>query len=430
MSTDTGYKQFLRKYRLLVTQTVKETLTKTVKKTVLVTPEVPATPEITTWTGKVKTKGGRLHMRAGPGTKYKSLGLLNNGTSIEIVSKTGSWYQVKNSKGDNGIVYMAGQYIKVTGTKTVAGSAAKAAVYKEVEETVTETVTVEDNALDISNLRIVFICEKSTTDTPNYSVISIYNMSQKSISSIKAGDKVVLEAGYEGGNYGMIFTGQIVQPLLSRESAVDIVLNLIVQDGDVYLTSSFTAQTLSKSATPADVIRVCTNNPAMGISAGMISGKLSKARLPRGKVLFGKSADYLRRVAAGNKSQFYIEDGKVNIVAATDYASNVAVELNPMTGLIGMPEQTDDGVKGQCLINPSIKLNTLIYINSKLVLQKQVEEGETKYASLNTDGVYRIVKLTYEGDTHGENWYCTFEAVTQAGTKPTGMSGGESNPWR
>lgn len=428
MSTNTGYKQFLRKYRLLVTRTVKETVTKKVKKTVMVTPEVPPTPSVTTYSGKVIASS--LNMRSGPGTKYKSYGTLKRGTKVTLLTKSGRWYQAQHSKGKDGIVYLYYHYVKVTGTNTVAGSAGQKAVYKEVEETVTETVAREENALDLSNLRIVFTCEKSTTDTPNYSVISIYNMSQKSISSIKAGDKVVLEAGYENGNYGMIFTGQIVQPLLSRESAVDIVLNLIVQDGDVYLTSSFTMQTLSKSATPADVIRVCTNNPDMGISAGMISGSLSKARLPRGKVLFGRSADYLRRVAAGNKSQFYIEDGKVNIVAATDYASNVAVELNPMTGLIGMPEQTDDGVKGQCLINPSIKLNTLIYINSKLVLQKQVEEGETKYASLNADGVYRIVKLTYEGDTHGETWYCTFEAVTQAGTKPTGMSGGESNPWR
>ena len=429
MSINTGYSQYLRKYRLIVARRQKQTITKTVKKTVITTPAVPATPSVTTWTGKVRTNGGRLHYRTGPGTKYKSLGLLNNGTAIEIVSKSGSWYQVKNSKGQNGIVYMCGSYIKITGTKTVAGTEAKAAVTREVEETVTETVDVDINALDLSNLRCVFQCEKSVTDTPNYSQITVYNLSQENISSISAGDKVILEAGYEGGNYGMIFTGQIIQPLAYRENSTDIALTLIVQDGDEYLNSAFTAQTLSKSSTQADVIRACTSGRT-DVTSGIITSQLSKSKLVRGKVLFGKSANYLKKVATGSKSQMYIEDGIINIVSATDYASNQAVELNPMTGLIGMPEQTDDGVQGQCLINPSIKLNTLIYINSKLVTQKQVEEGETKYTAVNADGIYRIVKLSIEGDTHGDQWYQTFEAITQSGAKPAGMSSGVTNPWR
>lgn len=427
MSTNSGYKQYLRKYRLIVIRQEKKTVTKIVKKTVVTTPEVPATPSTTTYTAKVTASS--LNMRSGPGTKYKSYGTLKRGTKIELLTKSGRWYQAKHKKGKNGIVYVYYKYVKVTGTKTTAGTAAKAAVTKEVSETVTTTELVETNAIDVSNLRCVFQCEKDTNDTPNYSIITIYNMSQKSISSIRKGDKVILEAGYENGNYGMIFTGQIIQPMVNRESNTDIALTLVVQDGDVYLNSSFTALTLSKASSQADVVRACTSGEPT-VSNGLISGQLSKSKLARGKVMFGKSASYVRKAARHSKTQFYVEDGKVNIVAATDYSSKQAVELNPMTGLIGMPQQTDDGVSGQCLINPSIKLNTLIYINSKLVVAKQVEEGETKYTAVNADGVYRITKLTYEGDTHGDTWYCTFEAVTQAGAKPTGMNKAVSNPWR
>ncbi|MBQ3476973.1 MAG: SH3 domain-containing protein [Clostridia bacterium] len=419
MSSNTGYSQYLRKYRVMVTARIKKTTTKVVK-TVQTTPAVPAKPSTTIWTAKAKKK---LAMRAGPGSKYKSYGSLKKGAAIELLTKSGKWYQAKNAKGKDGIVYVYSKYVKVTGTKTIAATAAQAAV----ESVVTETVDTWGNALDVSDLRCVFLCEKSLNDTPNYSQITIYNMNQQTISSIKAGDRVVLEAGYEGGNYGMIFTGDIVQPMVHRESSTDIALTLIVQDGDVYLNSAFTAKTLSKASTQGDVITACMTED---VARGAITGDLPKTKMVRGKVLFGKSAKYLRKVAANSNGQFYIEDGKVNIVAAKDYSSSQAVELNPMTGLIGMPEQTDDGVKGQCLINPSIKLNTLIYINSKLVTPKQVAEGETKYTAVNADGVYRIVKLTVEGDTHGDSWYMTFEAITQSGKKPAGMSSGETNPWR
>ena len=424
MSKNVDYAQYLRKYRVIVTAKLQMTTSRVVK-TVQTTPAVPATPTTTTWTGRVTASS--LNMRAGPDTKYKSYGTLKKGTKIEMVAKNGSWYQVKNSKGKNGIVYMSAKYIQVTSTKTTPGTAGRAATTAETETVVTETVDTWGNALDVSDLRCVFVCEKSLNDTPNYSQITIYNMNQQTISSIKAGDRVVLEAGYEGGNYGMIFTGDIVQPMVHRESSTDIVLTLIVQDGDVYLNSAFTAKTLSKASTQGDVITACLNGD---VDRGAITGTLSAAKMVRGKVLFGKSAKYLRKVAANSKGQFYIEDGKVNIVAATDYDSNQAVELNPMTGLIGMPEQTDDGVKCQCLMNPSIKLNTLIYINAKLVTQKQVAEGETKYTAVNADGVYRVVKLTTEGDTHGDQWYMTIEAIAQPGTKPSGMSSGVSNPWR
>lgn len=285
--------------------------------------------------------------------------------------------------------------------------------------------------LDVSSLRCSFYVEKAVSETPNYSQMAIYNLSRDTISSIKAGDTVILEAGYENGNYGMIFTGQVVQPHTVHEGGTDLVLTLICQDGDEFLNSSFTATTVGSGSTHSDIVAVCTKKGGTAIQTGLLTASLANKVLPRGKTLFGKSSKYLSKVAAAAQSQFYIEDGIVNIVAASDYSANKAVELNPMTGLIGTPSQTDDGVSAQCLINPSIKLNTLVYINASLVTAKKASTAaENPIASLNTDGIYRIVKLIYEGDTRGDVWYCTFDAITQSGAKPDGLVGGATNPWR
>lgn len=265
--------------------------------------------------------------------------------------------------------------------------------------------------VQFNGIRCVFQCEKSVNDTPNYSIIKLYNLKDSTIASIKVGDTVYLEAGYEKGNFGLIFTGQVIQPKVFYESQVDSGIMLIVQDGDQFLKNSFVSKSVGKSTTKYDVVKMCIDGQD-DVSVGVLDSSLQTGRLPRGKVLFGKSSKYLREAAKASKSNFYIEDGKVNIVPATSYASGTAVELNPDTGLIGRPEQTDDGVSGQCLINPSIKLNTKVYILKDYIETKQVEEGKKKYSTPSAKGVYKITKLKYEGDTHGDDWYCTFEAVT------------------
>lgn len=84
----------------------------------------PATPTTTTTTGggsgssgstnykkgKVKTNGGRLHLRQKKSTSSKILAKMPNGSSLTIKSKSGSWYAVIYN-GINGYAYAS--YVKV-----------------------------------------------------------------------------------------------------------------------------------------------------------------------------------------------------------------------------------------------------------------------------------------------------------------------------
>lgn len=282
-------------------------------------------------------------------------------------------------------------------------------------------------SIDVSNLRCIFHVEKTLDDTPGYSQISIYNLKQSTVRSISPGDTVIVEAGYEKGNYGMIFSGDVVQPLTTLEEGVDYVLTLICQDGDKFLTSAFVMQTLEKKTPFSGIVGACTK----GVTTNLITDEIDKkGQLIRGKVLFGKAANYVKKLAESVQSQLFVEDGKVNIVAAKDYDGKTAVVLNSDTGLVGTPNQTDDGVSFTCLINPSTKLNTLVNIDANQVAQKKISSGETAFQEVNADGIYRVVKIVYEGDTHGTPWYMKCEAITQSGAKPDGLVAGETNPWR
>jgi N-acetylmuramoyl-L-alanine amidase len=82
------------------------------------TPEPTPTPSGQTGTVKVSST---LNVRSGAGTQYKVVGSLKNGTKVEVLGKSGSWYQIKYGSITG---YVSGQYLVVSGTSTTPASPA------------------------------------------------------------------------------------------------------------------------------------------------------------------------------------------------------------------------------------------------------------------------------------------------------------------
>jgi hypothetical protein len=47
--------------------------------------------------------------------------------------------------------------------------------------------------------------------------------------------------------------------------------------------------------------------------------------------------------------------------------------------------------------------------------------------SLDSSGIYRIIKINDIGDTMGDDWQCECEAVSQAGMVPSLMNSASAN---
>ena len=69
----------------------------------------------TTQSGTVKASGG-LNVRSGAGTSYSVIGSLSNGSQVEIVETSGSWYKIKYGSGYG---YVSKDYILVN-TRSIA----------------------------------------------------------------------------------------------------------------------------------------------------------------------------------------------------------------------------------------------------------------------------------------------------------------------
>lgn len=285
----------------------------------------------------------------------------------------------------------------------------------------------DGTAFDVSDVRCSFEIPKTQLGVPQQAIITLYNLSPETENSIiQNGQQVVVEAGYNGSFYGKIFSGNIIQPVRSKENGTDYKLTLVALDSNRFTTYGLVGVTLNSNLSMRDAISNIVSRANYPIETGSIAD--TRITYPRGKVMFGKPSDYLTQIAKTMNATYYTEDGKVNIVQAKQLESGEIFDLGPQTGLIGTPEQNDTGIEFSCLLNPLITLNSLVRIDNKKIDQYQYSQG-TAIRSLDSQGIYRVITVKYSGDTRGNNWKCECGAIGQAGILPSFLSNPSMYGW-
>lgn len=266
------------------------------------------------------------------------------------------------------------------------------------------------DGLDLSQLRIKFSVKRSDTMTPNVADIRVYNLQEETAVRIrKEFTRVILQAGYEG-NYGVIFQGNIKQVILGRESATDTFIDIVAGDGDRAYNFAIVNATIAKGSTQLDQVNAATAAMApKGVTAGHI-GDMPAEKLPRGKVMYGNARDYLRNTAQSTQKSWSIQDEKVTFVAKKAYLPNERVVLTSKTGMIGTPQQTNEGVNVKCLLNPNIKIASRVEIDNRSIQRFKINLSVPNSAAnipapLTADGVYYCLVVEHSGDTRGIEWY-------------------------
>lgn len=272
--------------------------------------------------------------------------------------------------------------------------------------------------IDVSTLRCTFQIEKSLSETPNYAEIVLYNLSAQTENSIiKEGAKVILEAGYQNPQYGLIFSGDIVQPLRGKEDNTTYTLTLVSQDGDLFYNKGIINASFRAGQTQRDVLENIAKQSTNDLEIGQLSDNLTPTALPRGKALFGLTRDYFRQIAKSEQAAFYINNNKIEFIKAMDLPTNEVIQLNGKSGLIGMPEQTEEGIQATCLLNPLLDLNKMVAIDLSSI-QRQKADRNSELKNIAGAGIFKIIKIAHKGDTRGDEWYTEFTAVAQTGAVP------------
>lgn len=274
---------------------------------------------------------------------------------------------------------------------------------------------------DLSDMHCVFEVTKSLLEKfNNRGYITIYNLEPETENQIILhGKNIIIEAGYEGSNYGEIFSGNIVQSIRSKENGVDYALEIISVDSEQFLTSSMTNVAINKGQTMRDAIIIASNKATIPMQINSVSEEYNQQKYTRGKVIFGKTQDYIQQMAKSKNALFFIDNGSVNIKKVSDVPSGEVIKIDYDSGMIGAPSQTEYGCEFKALLNPQITINNLVQINKQHIVERQYQMGAVRFNDIEQEGIYRVIEVEYSGDTRGNDWYCKAQTVVQSGAYPS-----------
>lgn len=279
--------------------------------------------------------------------------------------------------------------------------------------------------LDLSQLEMEFMVRAGDFNAPNTAQIRVYNPQPSTIKSIQTEfTQVSLQAGYQNGNYGIIFSGDIAQVKSGKLDSVTRYIDIMAQDGDLFhsygfinsviapnqpIGAAFTA--LKKAAASGNVTVDQSAQAALGSTGGV---------LPRGKVLWGLAVNHLNDLAAKNNATWWVEAGVLKAAPLTGYLPGQAVVINSARGQIGVPEVTEQGISVRTLLNPLIKIGTTIKLNNNEITSAQASNFSAGYptykttvqfANLDPAGLYTVMVVEHSGSIRKNPWFTDIVAL-------------------
>jgi hypothetical protein len=307
------------------------------------------------------------------------------------------------------------------------------------------------NGLDFRNFRCSFQVRRGDFQTPNSLDARIYNLSSNTANKVASSEftQLALSVGYQGeteANAGaptqLIFRGTIKQFRIGRLNQTDSYVDLTAADGDHAYNFAPVFISLPAGSNQNQIANLlaaalASHGGNQTISLGYVPD-FPAGGLIRGKVLYGLARDHCRKFGNDNNCKFSIQDGALTFIPLSSYipsGGSIPV-IGVATGLIGVPEQTQQGIRIRTLLNPVIKIGQLIKLDASVNqlrygLDTNAQISNPSLASStapNAQGLYYVMSADHVGDTRGQDWYSELTCLSVDATVPLN-SEAISNPF-
>ena len=278
------------------------------------------------------------------------------------------------------------------------------------------------NGIDFAEFRVTFSVRRGDSQTPNSADVRIFNLAPHLANQLATNasefTQIQIQAGYQNAQYGLIFSGTVKQYRKGRVDQKDSFIDITAADGDsAYNFAAISLTLAANSAYDQGVAGFAASMAAKNIEPPLYISNLPnlKKTYVRGRVFYGMTRDELRDFCATNNLTWSIQDGRLLLLPTTGYlAANPVPVIGVATGLIGVPEQTQQGITFRCLLNPNIKVGSLVKLDSGDINRLRfgvdqasvgAQAGLLKQIDTSADGLYYVMDMSHTGDSRGEEWY-------------------------
>lgn len=299
------------------------------------------------------------------------------------------------------------------------------------------TVTIASQPIVLDDMEAQFQVRQREVQNPNWAYIRILNLSNGTMDAVfQRNASVKVEAGYMG-RFGTLFEGNASQMRRGKlPNGVDKYLDVVATSGKQAYGFATVQESLPAGATMRDVAdKAMQAMQQHGVSPGSISEKLAQSVHPRPVTLYGMSRDILRYVAETTNTAWHIYNNKINFVSNNGYLPGGMIEANADSGMVGLPEQTLDGIVIKMLLNPDARPGQAIHVdatsiqqmmadvvdftNQDIILGEWQNRGplppgqgtQGRVPKIAQDGIYRIIRVDHDGGMEETEWYTTITAL-------------------
>ena len=199
---------------------------------------------------------------------------------------------------------------------------------------------------------------------------------------------VIIEAGVESTGTSVLYQGDIFRVSVSGKP--DVALTLRCLTGN-YNKNSVVAQTFDKSTDITEIAKSVAEANGLDLSFEGIKKKI-------GSVIFnGTAFDQLKGLDKLTDDDVYVDDKTLVIKEKSKPRVGSTLKiLNKGTGMIGVPESTENGLRVTMLYDPGVSVGSRIRLKSEL--------------SPILDGDYVVFKLDFDISSRDKNFYLIAEA--------------------
>lgn len=269
---------------------------------------------------------------------------------------------------------------------------------------------------DGANLRVVFDVHVSVGNATSTADIRIYNL--KKDHGIERFQSIVLKAGYVD-KCDIIFSGGITNLFTERDGA-DIVTRLLCWSGTGHnKRGTANSPPYGDNAKVTDVLRDLAKQWPLNIQIDDEQFKNAPV-MPSGYSAQGDIPKLLDALAYQYNFTWTEQLGTLVIEKNDAERQTPLYEINELTGMVGIPEVTRGpagmGVYVTARIDPTVRVNHRINITSNFSTYNTGNAFVTpREEDLSANGIFNVFTLKYEGDTHGDAWNMSIDAM-RAGT--------------
>ena len=254
-------------------------------------------------------------------------------------------------------------------------------------------------------LQLTFDTYQTTQAAFWYADIAIYNLNDPTTQVVlKQGMSVKLEAGYQTGAYGTIFEGTLFQPMWERIDGIDYKLTLHCLVGLVEETNNFVALSVANGLTQRDLVARMASNCLYKLDSSNVNFPQEQVS-SRGEVVFGQPGKTFKNLAEFNGINYWASNYAANIRQLLPQQTGIpTLNYSPTTGLIGTPQQTQDGVDIRVLLDARATLATQFQLTPDTTI-RQLPRTQGSYPTiLDQNGLYVIAGVRHLGDSRGNTW--------------------------